>query len=90
MSPKSFHEIAAQVHTLKPVVMIGNKGLTEAVQAEINRALDDHELIKIKIACGNSDDRLRIIQEICDIQKAQCVKKIGRIVAIYRQNLNKV
>ncbi|MDF2530033.1 MAG: uncharacterized protein K0Q57_913, partial [Gammaproteobacteria bacterium] len=54
-----------QAHALKPVVMIGNKGLTDNVLAEMNIALDHHELIKVKIA-ADRDERAEIIQEILD------------------------
>jgi RNA-binding protein len=78
-------ELAAQVHALKPVVMIGNKGLTDAIQAEISQALDHHELIKVKIAGGDREHRDQIIQEICHHQEALLIKKIGHVFAIYRQ-----
>lgn len=77
--------LAAQVHQLKPVVMIGNKGLTDAVQAEINEALEAHELIKIRIAGGDRDYRETIMTTVCEHQGAILIKKIGHIFAIYRQ-----
>lgn len=85
MSKKTIKELASQVHSLKPVVMIGNKGLTEAVQAEINEALEHHELIKIRISGGDRDVREDIINKVCTEQKAKLVKKIGHIFAIYRK-----
>jgi RNA-binding protein YhbY len=47
-------ELKPLVHRLKPIIQIGGKGLTEAVQAEINQALEHHELIKIRICRGRS------------------------------------
>lgn len=85
MTKKTIKELASQVHNLKPIVMIGNKGLTEAVQAEINEALEHHELIKIRISGGDKDYREDIIQKVCTEQKAILVKKIGHIFAIYRE-----
>lgn len=78
-------QLSTQVHALKPVVLIGNKGLTEAVQNEIQLALDHHELIKIRIAGGDKDYREHIITTICEQQKAILIKKIGHIFAIYRK-----
>ncbi len=85
MPKKTIKELAPQVHNLKPVVMIGNKGLTDAVQAEINEALEHHELIKIRISGGDRDYREEIINQVCTGQKAILVKKIGHIFAIYRE-----
>ena len=78
-------ELALKVHKLKPVVMIGNKGLTEAVQSEIDQALEHHELIKIRVASQNREDRDAIIDEVCTVQKALLIKKIGHTFAIYRK-----
>lgn len=85
MTKKNLKQLGMQVHALKPVVIIGNKGLTDAVQSEINEALEHHELIKIRIAGGDKDYRLDIIDRVCQEQKATLVKKIGHIFAIYRQ-----
>ena len=52
-----------QAHSLKPVVIIGANGLTENVLAEINRALDDHELIKVKIASSNREFRQKQLKK---------------------------
>jgi RNA-binding protein len=78
-------ELAGQVHKLKPIVMIGNKGLTDAVQSEIDQALEHHELIKVRITGGDKEYRESIIEQVCATQKAILVKKIGHIFAIYRK-----
>lgn len=75
----------AQAHALKPVIMIGNAGFTPAVLAEIERALDVHELIKIKIR-AERDDREEISTQICANTQAELIQKIGQIIAIYRKN----
>lgn len=85
MTNKNLKHLAEQVHKLKPSVMIGNKGLTEAVQAEIDQTLEHHELIKIRIAGSDKEDREQIIQEVCRVQNATLIKKIGHIFAIYRK-----
>lgn len=85
MTKKELKLLSSKVHSLKPVVIIGNKGLTEAVQEEINLALDHHELIKIKVASGDKEDREEIIAKVCSQQNALLVKKIGHIFAIFRK-----
>jgi RNA-binding protein len=70
-------------HNLNPVVIVA-KDLTENVQAEINRALSDHELIKIRVVTDDRESRKTVIEEICKTQKATKVQVIGKIALIYR------
>ena len=76
--------LAAKAHHLKPVIIIGNKGLTENVQTEIERALFDHELIKIRISGGDRDARKTDTQLICQHHQAELIAHIGHIIVIYR------
>jgi RNA-binding protein len=71
-------------HKLKPIVMIAQKGLSETVGEELNRALENHELIKVKIAAGERDDKKALIIEICKEFKAECIQSVGNIVLLYR------
>ena len=73
-----------QVKYLHPVVIVAN-GLTENVLAEINRALSDHELIKVRIVSEDREDRKAVIGEICESQQAELVQTIGKIALIYRK-----
>jgi RNA-binding protein len=76
----------AQAHRLRPVVILGSKGLTHAVLAEIDRALIDHELIKIKLAGGDREQRQADIDQICETLGAEKVQTIGAIGVLYRAN----
>ena len=78
-------KLRAEAHTLKPVVMIGQSGLTVAVLAEIEQALDSHELIKVKIR-AERDERKLISEKICTDTGAELIQSIGQIVVIYRLN----
>ena len=78
----------SDAHHLKPVVMIGQAGLTAAVIAEIELALDVHELIKVKIR-AERDERKEISDEICAATTAELVQSIGQIIVIYRHNPKK-
>lgn len=73
-------------HHLNPVVIVGNNGLSQNVIEEISRALDDHELIKVKIPAGSKDEREKIAQAIADACEATLVNHIGRICLILRKN----
>lgn len=77
--------LKAKAHHLKPVILIGAKGLTNAVIEETNIALDAHELIKIKIYGVERDDRKLIIQQICAETAAELVQSIGNSAVLYRK-----
>lgn len=81
-------QLKSQAHSLKPVVMIGQAGLTTAVLAEINIALDHHELIKVKIRAEREERKL-ISEKICQETQAELIQTIGQILVIYRLNPNK-
>jgi RNA-binding protein len=73
----------AQAHALNPVVMIGQAGLTDAVLAEIEIALNTHELIKIRIRAEREERKL-ISEKICQNTNAALIQSIGQITVIYR------
>ena len=81
---KHKQQLRSLAHGLKPVIMIGSNGLTPAVQLEIHRALEDHELIKIKIAASSREEKQSITQAIVDEQAAELIQTIGHVVVIYR------
>lgn len=88
LTSQDIRELRSKLHHLKPVIIIGNNGLTEAVIHEISRALNDHELIKIRTNIKNRKEELvKITQEICAKTTSTLVQVIGHIVAIYRKNL---
>lgn len=81
--------LKAQAHHLKPVVLLGTKGLTEAVIAETHIALQSHELIKVKINGAEKEDRIQMATELCAQLKAELVQLIGNTAIIYRKNEEK-
>jgi len=81
-------KLKSEAHSLNPVVMIGQSGLTDAVLAEIELALDHHELIKVKIR-AERDERKSISEKICTSTGAELIQSIGQVVVIYRLNPNK-
>ena len=78
--------LKAKAHHLKPVVLLGAKGLTPAVVDETNIALLSHELIKVKINGAEKADRLIIATELCQQLQALLVQLIGNTAIIYRKN----
>jgi RNA-binding protein len=81
-------KLQAKAHSLKPVIMIGQSGFTSAVLAEIELALNSHELIKVRIR-AERDDRKQISEKICADTGAELIQNIGQIAVIYRQNPDK-
>lgn len=73
-------------HTLHPLVTVAEKGLTGTVQQEIARALHDHELIKVRVLVGDRAERKRIVDAICEQEKATLVQRIGHVAVLYRAN----
>jgi RNA-binding protein len=81
--------LKAQAHHLKPVVIVGQQGLTEAVLNEIALALDHHELIKVKINAGERQERDAMIQAITKDCQAIIIHRIGHVAIFYRRNEKK-
>lgn len=72
-------------HRLKPVVMIGQNGLTESVLRELDLSLNHHELLKVKIAGAEREDRDALIARMCEQMSAELIQRIGNIALIYRK-----
>lgn len=79
--------LRARGHALNPVVSIGAAGLTAGVLAEADRALDDHELIKIKVALDEREDRREAITRLCEELGAEHVQSIGKVALVYREHV---
>jgi len=80
---KQYRAIA---HNLNPIVIVGDKGISDALLEELNRALNDHELIKVKIAIGDRDDRQQMVDTMVEQTNAQLVQVIGKVAIILRKN----
>jgi len=76
-------------HNLKPVVMVSDKGLSEGVMKELDRALEDHELIKIKVAVVDRALRKSLLEEATQACGAQLLQEIGKTGLIYRKSHKK-
>lgn len=82
-------KLRAQAHGLKPVVTLGQSGLTEAVLAEIDIALEYHQLIKIKIRSDDRDLRKALSEQISEQTQAELIQRIGQISVFYRRSSKK-
>jgi len=73
-------------HPLKPVIMVGDAGLTEALLSEFRSTIEHHELIKVRVRSGDRKVRDTIIDELCKTGSAQLVTRIGNVALIYERN----
>ncbi len=87
LTAKTKQQLKAKAHALHPLILMGNKGLSEAVKKEIDRALYDHELIKIRIAAEDRDLRRQLFAEICEQAQAELVQVIGKIAVVYKKRV---
>ncbi len=85
LSQQKKKSLRAKAHDLKPVILMGNKGLSPAVLAEADRALDDHELIKVRLNDDDRDVRKQSCTDMCQHLKAEMIQSIGKIAVLYRQ-----
>ncbi len=80
---KAFRSIG---HHLDPVVTVSENGLSEGVLAELDRALNDHELVKVKLALAEREDRAAMLEALEAESGAELVQKIGKVALFYRHN----
>lgn len=80
-------QLRAKAHALKPVVLVGSKGLTEAVYEEIKVALLAHELIKIKLPQSNKEQRQSASQDIAQMVNADVIQVLGNTLTLYKKKM---
>ena len=80
---KTLRQIA---HHLASVIIVGDQGVTEGVLTETDRALKDHELIKVRLAIGDRETRTAAGAQIAASCNAEIVQRIGKILILFRSN----
>lgn len=83
LSPSQRKYLRALAHPLKPVVVVGREGVTEPLMAEVERALDDHELIKIRFG-DFKEEKVELSSGIVQQSGAVMAGMIGHVVIMYR------
>ncbi|RUO41417.1 ribosome assembly RNA-binding protein YhbY [Pseudidiomarina aestuarii] len=84
LSNKQKQHLKSLAHSLKPVVLLGANGLTEGVMAEIELALDHHELIKVRVPGEDREEREAIYATIVAHTGAHRVQVVGKILTLYK------
>ena len=86
LTTKQKQHLKGLAHSLKPVVMLGANGLTEGVLAEIDSALNHHELIKVKVASSDRELKNAIVDAIVRETQSAKVQTIGHILVLFRHS----
>jgi RNA-binding protein len=84
LTPRERSSLRAAAHPLRPVVLIGDNGLTEAVLKEIDLNLSAHELIKVRAGSADRDERDAMLATICDTLSCATVHHLGKMLILYR------
>ncbi|WP_439106811.1 YhbY family RNA-binding protein [Congregibacter sp.] len=79
-------QLRAIGHKLHPIVTIAGNGLSETVLLELERALNDHELIKIKLAVGSREARDEVLAQLLEDSKAELVQRVGNTALLLRHS----
>ena len=85
LTPKQKRHLRGLAHSLKPVVMIGNNGITEGVLTELDERLAHHELLKVRISGQDRSEQLKMVEDLCKRSNSQLVTTIGHIAVLYRR-----
>jgi RNA-binding protein len=85
LSEKQKKHLRRLAHPLHPLVMLGNAGLTDAVVGELDRALTDHELVKVSARVGERTARDAALEELARRTQASMVQRIGHVGVFYRR-----
>jgi RNA-binding protein len=85
MNPRQIRELRARSHKLKPVVIVGQAGVTAAVLKEISLALDHHELVKVRVNAIDREQRDEMTKWICHELGAQWVHTLGHVITLFRK-----
>jgi RNA-binding protein len=86
LTNKQIRHLRSLAHDTKPVVIVGDKGLTQSVVDEICNALETHELIKVKIRTDDRDERQSMIDSIVKKTNAEKIQRVGHIVTLFKRN----
>lgn len=85
INPTLRRKLKAQAHNLDPVIITGNKGITTNLILETDRALETHELIKVRVNAADKEQRKAMALELCQQCQAELIGSIGHIAILYRE-----
>lgn len=86
LSPVQKRHLRALAHHLKPVILMGAKGASDALTAELRLALERHELVKVKLAADDREAREALSDALVKATGAALVQRIGNIAVLFLRN----
>jgi RNA-binding protein len=86
LSEKQKKHLRRLGHPLKPIVMLGNAGLTPNVVKELDRALADHELVKVSARFGERSARYAALDDLAKQTSSEIMQRIGNVGLFYRRS----
>lgn len=89
LSDKRRRWLKARAHHRKPVVGVGQAGVSKPLLAELELALAHHELLKVKVAAGDRGLRDGIIEQLVEATRAELIDRVGNVAVLYRANPKK-
>ncbi|MEE4186584.1 MAG: ribosome assembly RNA-binding protein YhbY [Gammaproteobacteria bacterium] len=81
--------LRTRAHALKPVIALGDKGVTRSFVDELNATLEHHELIKLKVRAGDRAARDAAIERLCADARAVLISRVGNVATLYRPRRTK-
>ena len=84
LTTKERAHLKARAHALEPVVQIGGSGVSDALVAEVDRALAAHELIKVKVNVDDRAERVAAGDDLCARSGATAVHRVGKVIVLWR------
>jgi len=88
LSSSQIRYLRSLAHDLSPVILLGNKGASESVTKELGLALNQHELVKVKLSGGDKDERQAQIAVLTEGTQAETIQQIGHVVVLFRRNID--
>jgi RNA-binding protein len=76
-------------HALKPLIIVGESGLSDSLLAEYESTLDHHELVKVRVRVGDRAARDDVIEKLRSASSAALIQRVGNVALLYRPNLKK-
>jgi RNA-binding protein len=89
LSSSQIRYLRGLAHPLKPVLLLGGQGVTAGVLKELEQALTDHELIKVRLAGNDRTARVADLAKLVESSHAETVQTIGHVAVLYRRNDDK-
>ncbi len=86
ITPAQRKQYRAIGHHLQPIVVVAEQGVTAGVRDELDRALHDHELIKVRLSAENRDHRQQLLNDVLTATGADLVQRIGHVALILRRS----